>query len=266
MTGMDCKQARHLLHLRFDRDLSQEHSARLDEHIAGCGQCARLSAELQAVEQQLRAGLLAASPRPGLDRHIAGSVIDAPVKRPSWVTVTAIGAITVIAILALTNLTQRGHHHSSPWVVGGPRTVSIHVLPPGAVASHAAQPGAPVLPQSVLWGTEETWTSVAFPGGARVQLDGHAVAQIGANAISLYKGCVHVDLRDVEAVFTVASPWGAVTTCDGAFSLSITAEATTAALQVTRGDVCVRMDGDETRVRAGESVDLGSPAMRALAL
>lgn len=253
MSSFDCEQARLMIHLRLDGELSAEDEVRLQEHLAHCEGCHRLDEQLRSIDAALREGLAAleTTPSPQLAARIHERLGRTRTARNTWAPWLAAAAVLLVAAtVLLAPHRMRPQHAAAPAVVvsGGD---GIHVFAPNQRTAQRWRTGAPLQEQAVAWSTSDAAITLEFADGARVTLGNEAVIRVRHNSIALFKGSLHVDLTNAKGSFTVATPWGDITAQNAVFAVKSAVESDTADLSVLSGEVVVMRGNTTTTVTAG---------------
>jgi len=265
MSEMTCKQARRLIHLQLDGELTEADRCELDRHLAACGQCARLAQELRQLQGALREGLAATSPQAGLvtaiERRLSRRQPRRRVSRwPYALAAAAVAAAAIVCAVALRHTPAS----AAAVVASGPG--SLHVFPPGSKLAHTAEAGEALAEEAVAWGTDEARVSLEFADGARLDLSKDAVVQMGRRSVTLFKGGVDADLSEARGRFSLSTPWGVCNGAGAVFSLTTSPTEQSARLVVTEGTVSVRTNGRDRVLEAGDSILLRPVSRNVLAL
>jgi hypothetical protein len=253
---MTCEEAARLIHARLDGELADDDARALAGHVAGCPRCAQLEQSLHRLDGDLRACLTALEPPTALPARIKQEASQArPLRRSPWrwagwaaaavIAGAALWAVIPRSPRPLVEVTHCGH--------------PLHVFADGATVSRTVQAGQPLRERDVIWGADDSWISLRFRDGARLDLSEDAVVQIEGNSVTICKGSVRADLRECDEPFAVVSPWGRIEGTGARLSLAMAPDDGSARISVTEGSARIISDRGETVLGKGDSVRLPSP-------
>ena len=250
---MTCEQARRLVHHRLDGGPAPGDQDQLKRHLAACAACAQVADGLRDLDKTLRHVLGAAELRPGFLAALQAALPIGEPRRPAlawrWGWAAAMALIVAVGCLVALRRNQ-----PSPPVTVRASEEPLHVFTSGSDVSRRVEAGGSLSDRDTIWGIDGSGVCLEFRDGARLELSGDAVVQIGQRAASIFKGSARADLSRARERFALSTRWGVIEGSGAVFSLTVVSGGDEARLSVVRGSVRVVHNGGQSIVSAGESI------------